>query len=76
MARVFGVDEREKVAVPRVTFRDLAEKQHGPSKAIRDLRPLYGGWLVPVWCKRCEGLLTLTDREAGYCTVCGEKKSR
>jgi len=62
--------------MPRVTLRDLADRQHGPSKAVRDLSAdNYGGWRHPHFCERCTALLTATDYEATYCTQCGKEIS-
>lgn len=57
--------------MPRITMRDLVDRQHGKSRAIRDLTPLHGGWLGSAWCRRCEVPLTTTDLEAKRCTQCG-----
>lgn len=56
--------------MPRVTLRDLANRQHGPSKATREWTPIFGGWLRPRWCSGCVCPLTSTDLECGRCTSC------
>lgn len=53
------------------TFRDLANRQHGKSKATQPGSVTLGGWLYPQWCERCCVPLTETDREANRCTQCG-----
>jgi hypothetical protein len=60
----------------RVTRHDCAERQHGKSKAIRDLRPIFGGWRRPHWCAGCRVPLTTTDLACGYCTQCETKIPR
>jgi hypothetical protein len=62
--------------MPRFTLRDLADRQHGKSKAMRDLTPTFGGWLRPTWCAGCQVPLTTTDTECGRCTSCGTKIPR
>lgn len=67
------------------TFRDLAEKQHGKSLAIRDMA-LYDRFAKvfkkarlaeqgaeDIFCHQCDALLTSTDITAGYCTQCGKE---
>lgn len=53
----------------RVTLRDLADRQHGPSKAVRRVE-----WPYHIefgWCQRCDVPLTPADIEAQGCTQCG-----
>lgn len=57
-----------------ITFRDLAEKQHGRSKAVRNMRTydIQRADLGRLFCRCCAASLTTTDVVAGRCTQCKE----
>lgn len=56
-----------------ITLRDLADRQHGKSKAVRSLREydLQLADLGRLFCHRCLASMTTTDVVAGCCTQCG-----
>lgn len=60
-------------ALVTITLRDLADHQHGRSKAVRSLHAydLQFADLGRLFCHRCLASKTSTDVVAGRCTQCG-----